>query len=43
MCMGPLRDNIGRTVLNALIEIVNNSKQVDQARELYDKRMQKQL
>ena len=41
--MGPLRGNIGRTVLNALIEIVNNSKQVDQGRELYDKRMQKQL
>ena len=41
--MGPLRDNIGRTVLNALIEIVNNSKQFDQGRELYDKRMQKQL
>ena len=41
--MGPLRDNIGRTVLNALTEIVNNSKQVDQGRELYDKRMQKQL
>ena len=45
----PLEDKIGRTVLNAFIEIVNESNRqpnklwVDQGRELYNKLMQERL
>ena len=45
----PLEDKIGRTVLNAFIEIVNESNcqpnklWVDQGRELYNKLMQERL
>ena len=45
----PLEDKIGRIVLNAFIEIVNESNHkpnklwVDQGRELYNKLMQERL
>ena len=47
--MFSLKDNKGKTVLNAFIEIINESNckrnklWVDQGRELYNKRMQEWL
>ena len=48
-CVKPLKDKKGKTVLNAFIEIVNESNQkpnklsVDQGREFYNKLMQEWL
>ena len=49
VCVKPLKDKKGKTILNTFIEIVNKSNHkpnklwVDQGREFYNKRMQEWL
>ena len=49
VCVKPLKDKKGKTILNTFIEIVNESNHkpnklwVDQGREFYNKRMQECL